>query len=128
MKDIKQLRDEAYDWAKANLVGRMVEHYMIEQSIELSQGGLKHTLKGKNMNAPHFAEKNSVVIESIYVLPDLIENAQYVEFQEDSRLRDNVKGVHILENSFIYQEQNFILKIVIKETSDKMFFYDHSVK
>ncbi len=49
MKDIKQLRDEAYEWAKANLVGIMVEHYMIEQSIELSQSGIKHTLKGQNV-------------------------------------------------------------------------------
>jgi hypothetical protein len=70
---------------------------------------------------------NLVVIYSTYHLIDLLENAEYVGFEEDKMLRDNIFGVHILHNNFQYKEEINLIKFVIKETRDKTFFYDHAV-
>lgn len=126
-QEIKILRDETLQWAKENLLGQFVKHNDIKRSIEISNKGLKHTLNGKNLQNIALIERNLVVIYSTYHLIDLLENAEYVGFEEDKMLRDNIFGVHILHNNFQYKEEIYLIKFVIKETRDKTFFYDHAV-
>jgi len=57
-------------------------------------------------------------------LDELIEQAEYLQFEEDKAQRDNLNGIHLLENEFRGQ----LLKIIIRETQDKTYFYDHSTK
>jgi Large polyvalent protein-associated domain 3 len=121
---IKELRDKAYQWAKENLVGQIVQHDAIEAAIEINNKGVKHTLKGKNLTNTEETEKNLAVIRSTYSLRQLIVESQYTDFEEDKSQRDNINGVHILEKEF----EGHTIKIVIRATRDKTYFYDHSVK
>jgi len=124
MMAIKELRESAFRWAKENLVGQVVHHKDIKREIEINNAGIKHTLKGKNLNNNEEIDKNMALIRATYKIPELIENVNYVEFQADKKNRDNIKGVHILENS----NENYALKIVIKDTTEKNYFYDLSIK
>jgi hypothetical protein len=126
-EEIKALRDEALQWAKENLLGTFVKHNAIEKPIEIGNRGLKHTLKGKNLTDIALTERNLVVIYSTYDLVTLLENANYLYFEEDKNQRDNIFGVHILSCHFEFREENYQIKFIIKETRDKTLFYDHAV-
>ena len=101
-QEIKILRDETLQWAKENLLGQFVKHNDIKRSIEISNKGLKHTLNGKNLQNIALIERNLVVIYSTYHLIDLLENAEYVGFEEDKMLRVGCSESTLFFPQFLY--------------------------
>ena len=128
VKIIQKYRDSIFIWTKQNIKGKIVINKYLEQSIEISNKGLKHTLKGKNLRNLQFYERNLATIESVKNIVELLENAKYIKFEKDNKNRENVKGIHLFETEYVYKNKKYTVKIIVKETNDKTFFYDHSLK
>lgn len=128
MDKIKEFRDSMLIWARQNLVGKIVKNKNFTKEIEFTSRGLKHTLKGKNLRNSHFYQQNFVVIESIKQIEELLTNATYIKFEPDNKNRENVKGIHLFEIEYISNNTKYQIRIIVKETRDKTFFYDHSIK
>ncbi len=127
IKKIQEFRNETFIWAKQNIKDKIIVNENFNQDIYITTRGLKHTLKGKNLRNIQFYEKNLATIESLKDIVRLLENAKYVKFEKDNRNRENVSGIHLFITEYVYNQKKYTVKIIVKETNDKTFFYNHSL-
>lgn len=115
MDRFEQLREEIKQWVRENLVGKKVYREELNDFVEFTWQGLKHDIGN---NRKYQLERLEILkqMESILTL------ATYVGKTDDTENRADIKCFHY----FVYQISELPdLRIVIKETHDKKFFYDH---
>lgn len=122
-----KLRDKIYNWAKVELVGQIVINIDSKIEVLISNRGIKHTLKGKSYKNLELIEKNEAMIMSIKHLKFFLETSKYIVFEKDKRERDNILGFHVFANTFSYNNINYKVKILVRETTEKLYFYDQSL-
>jgi len=121
------LRNDIYSWAKFELAGQTVFNEDAKMEILISLHGIKHTLKGKSYKDIDLVEKNEALIMSVKHLKYFLETSKYIGFEKDKRERDNVLGFHVLSNIFRYNYIEYDVKILIRETTEKTYFYDQAL-
>ncbi len=122
-----QLRNEVFIWAKIELVGQTVLNIDSKIEILINMHGIKHTLKGKSFKKLELIEKNEAMIMSVKHLKYFLETSKYVGFEKDKRKRDNILGYYIFTNIFSYRKTEYKVKIMVRETTDKTYFYDQAL-
>ena len=122
-----QLRNEIYSWAKIELAGQIVLNTDAKMEILINTHGIKHTLKGKSYKNPDMIEKNEAMIMSIKHLKFFLETSKYYGFEKDKKERDNILGFHIFTNIFNYKNIEYNVKILVRETTGKTYFYDQAL-
>ncbi len=122
-----QLRDDIFAWAEIELKDTIVFNTDANMEILINKRGLKHTLKGKSYKKVDMLEKNEATIMSVKYLNHFLESSKYVRFEEDSRQRNNLIGFHIFANIFNYKENKYNVKIIVRETKEKVYFYDQAL-
>jgi len=126
--NIKSLRNQMFAWAKQNLAGKKVINEETQLEIQITASGLKHTLKGKNLNNPAELQKNLDLIESVKDLEELLEKAYYQGAENDSKGRSEIKAIHIFENEWDSKLSDYEVKLIVRENLQGNYFYDHSLK
>ncbi len=122
-----QLRNDIFAWAKIELKDTVVCNTDANMEILINMRGLKHTLKGKSYKKIDLLEKNEATIMSIKYLKYFLETSKYMGFEEDKKQRDNILGVHIFASIFSYKNMEYNVKILVRETQNKTFFYDQAL-
>ena len=122
-----QLRNEVYGWAKIELAGQKVLNYDAKMEILINSHGIKHTLKGKSYKDPDMIDKNEAMIMSVKYLKFFLETSKYINFEKDKRKRDNILGFHFFTNTFNYKDIEYNVKILVRETTGKTYFYDQAL-
>ena len=122
-----QLRNSIYEWAKIELSRQVILNEDINMNILINQHGLKHTLKGKSYKDKDLLAKNEALIMSVKQLKFLLQTSKYIGFEADKRERDNIVGFHIFSHSFEYKNVEYHVKILVRETTEKTFFYDQAL-
>jgi len=122
-----KLRDEILTWAKIELLGQKVYNIDSRMEIIINQHGLKHTLKGKSYKIPGMIDRNEAMIMSVKYLLFFLETSKYEGFEKDKRQRDNIIGFHVFTNVFNYKEIEYKVKILVRETTGKTYFYDQAL-
>lgn len=125
--EIEYIRNEVFAWAKSNLYGKKIKHSKIEQPIEINRTGIKHTL-WKNYKDLELFQRNRANILLTKQLPEIISNSLLVCFEPDNRQRDCVLGIYLLENEATFENEKYLLRIIVKLTNEKAYFYDMSIK
>ncbi|NOZ46377.1 MAG: hypothetical protein GXO79_06305 [Chlorobi bacterium] len=127
IEDLIKLRNEVFAWAKIELQNIKVINTETKIEILINLHGLKHTLKGKSFKNYDMIEKNEAMIMSVKHLKFFLETSKYIGFEEDKKMRDNILGFHIFTNIFNYKNVEYDVKIMVKETRDKTYFYDQAL-
>ena len=127
IKKLIILRDEIFAWAKIEFEGQTILNIDSEMRISINTRGLKHTLKGKSYKRIELVEKNEALVMSVKHLKYFLETSGYIAFEEDKRSRDNILGYHVFMNTFAYKGVDYNVKILVRETTDKTYFYDQAL-
>ena len=127
IEELIQLRNDVFAWAKIELKDTIVLNIDSQIQILISLRGLKHTLKGKSYKNPEMLERNEAMIMSIKKLKLYLETSKYTGFEKDNRERNNILGFHIFMNTFNYKNIEYEVKILVRETTDKIYFYDQAL-
>ena len=120
---LKNKREEVYKWAISELLGKEVLNQLVPFSIYFNKRGIKHTIKGKSYSNPKMYERNFALLESVIVLKELVENADYTGSETDNRNRVNITQIH----KFEFQASTYEVEIIARETPQGIYFYDHSL-
>jgi len=126
MKKLDELRKKMIDWAKENYKNnpKVVYNQSLDELIEISFQGVKHTIKAKNLKNPAQAELNQDFLESIPHLEELIKNGEFVGETEDKKNRNTILKIKFLSNKF----KNRKVKITIRQILSGNLFYDHRLE
>ncbi len=127
LDSIKQLRDEMFSWAKIELAGQVVHNADANMDILISLSGIKHTLKGKSFKNSDLIAKNEALIMSVRQLRFFLETSKYIGFEKDKRDRLGIFAFHVFTNTFTYKNVEYGVRIVIRETTEKTYFYDQAL-
>jgi hypothetical protein len=122
-----KLRNEIYGWAKIELVGQKVLNIDAKMEILINSHGIKHTLKGKSYKNIDMIDKNEAMIMSVKHLKYFLKTSKYTGFEKDKKGRDNILGFHIFTNTFSYKSIEYNVKILVRETTGKTYFYDQAL-
>ena len=118
--DLKKLREEMKIWAKNNLVGKKVYLPEINQIVEFTWKGIKHSLSRSYQNP-------TTEIKLLKQMPELLISAFYLSFELNEAANQEVRGVHNFVNLATEDDELWQVWLKIKETMDKTFFYDHGI-
>ena len=113
--DLIKIRDDTYNWCMKNIRGKQIKHPQIADSIEIGRNGIKHSL-WKNYSNIFYAKQNIATMGAIKNLMVLIETSNYIKFEQDNKLRNNVFGVFILENIIEFDNEEYFAQIIIKHS------------
>lgn len=91
---------------------------------EINKNGLKHALSRTYSKTIEGKKLESELLKNIMVV---ISNSIYISFDQDTRGKQGVKGVHNYYNIVLFNGSLYEVWYKIKETKDKTFFYDMGV-
>ena len=127
IEELIKLRNEVFAWAKIELKDTIVVNAETKIEILINMQGLKHTLKGKSYKNQNMIEKNEAMIMSVKHLIFFLETSKHIGFEKDKRMRDNILGFYIFANTFNYKNIEYNVKIMVRKTTDKTYFYDQAL-
>ncbi len=123
---IKKYRKQSFDCLP--LLATSVFQKQMQKEVLIGKKKYKHITFGKNMKAldEQNISKNIDLIELSQewkIILELIENARYVESQNDKTGNQQV-NYHVLESDFICNQKAYKVKIVLKESAMGLYLYD----
>jgi len=126
MSNIDELRKQMIEWTKENYKNnpKVVYNQSLDEFIEVSFQGVKHTIKSKNLKDPAKQNLNQDFLESIPFLEELIQNGEFVGETKDKKSRNTILKIKFLANRF----KNRKVKITIRELLKGNLFYDHRLE
>ncbi len=127
IEELIKLRNTLFAWAKIELQDQIVVNEETNMEIHINMRGLKHALKGKSYKNRNLIERNEAMIMSMKKIKHYLKTSNYVGFEKDKKQRDNILGFHIFTNIFYYKNIEYIVKIMVRETRDKVYFYDQTL-
>jgi len=111
---------KAYDWALENLVNKTFEHPEIPNKLIIfTKEGIKHAIYSNKI------KRNAFLTHS---LPAVFLNAKlYKEEinQKDKNLKN--KKIYKLKNIWTFREKEYLVLFILKELTEGVLYYDHSV-
>jgi hypothetical protein len=124
MKDeqnITELRREIWSWVKkSGLSKRVFFSVPINRLVYFSPKGLKHSIS-KHHGYPELE------LMLVLQLPKILVDAYYVGFNPNNRGDLSIAGVHDFYNIVVYEAKIYEIWLKVKETRDKVFYYDHGI-
>lgn len=114
-KSIGDLRKKVFAWAKKNIVGKVVRNRDLEIDIEIPWQGIKKA------GSYSYIEK----LVSIKKIPELLEAAKFIRKEKDKRKRPGIKSIYWFEHPIIIDEERYVAQLVVRETVQGTFYYDH---
>ncbi|MCH8318967.1 MAG: hypothetical protein IIA88_10835 [Bacteroidetes bacterium] len=121
MNNKQKLRDElkkAKKWAFDNLVGKKVYNKDIDEEVIFTKKGVKHAI---------YTKKYPLKTHLIYQAVNLLETSTLLSKEKDKKGRKDIKNVYKLLNIFKYNNKEYSIYIVIRETKRGCIYYDHGV-
>ena len=116
-KLIEELK-KVKEWAINNLVGKKVYHKDIGKDIIFTKKGIDHLIYDKTY---------PLKLVLIYHAVSLLKSSTLSLIEKNRKGRADIKNVYRLENKFEYENQKYIVNIIIRETPQGLIYYDHGV-
>ena len=115
---IEELRGKAWNYAKKNLIGKVVENKEEKISIKLNRDGLRHISSGHG-----YAPK----LLAIPAIPQMLEYATFDGTESDRKKRRTIKAIYKFHVPLQIGKDQYIAHLVVRETTAGTFFYDHNL-
>ena len=116
-KLIEELK-KVKEWAINNLVGKKVYHEGIGKNITFTKKGIDHLIYDKTY---------PLKLVLIYHAVSLLKSSTLSLIEKNRKGRADIKNVYRLVNKFEYENQKYIVNIIIRETPQGLIYYDHGV-
>lgn len=107
MSNVKALKN----WVKQNLAGKTVFNSSMDEDIELTMRGLKHTISYSNIPEAYKNEK----LKSIRDLEKIVAEAKLEGEIPDRKNRRNLKIYRLLG----------ITEVIVRKAENRNLFYNH---
>lgn len=119
----KEINAIVFYLTNKKVIGKKFYSVPIRDVFEISKNGVIHAL---NRNYGKTDELQKIEVELIKNLLEVISNSIYVSFEANNKISnsDKVKGVHNHYNIVLFNKKLYEVWFKIKETKDKLFFYD----
>jgi hypothetical protein len=116
-RTVPELRKKARQYAYEKVAGNYTVESTGEQ-VTVSKQGIKHGTSTQNIDK----------IKSIVAVGQLIENSRKTGVETDKRSRSDIKAVHKYAAAIKAGEQVKPIEIVVRETKNGRFYYDHYIE
>jgi hypothetical protein len=114
--DKTNLRSEIASWAKRNIVDKQYASIALRRFVIISKNSIDHVLA-------KFYQNNEVRIRMLKILPSLISTAHFLYKEENLKIekKPNLKQVHNLFNTVLFENTNYAVWIKVYEYNDGRF-------
>ena len=117
-EQIKEMMQKAREWAFKNLSGTKIYHKDIEDYIIFNKAGIKHAI---------YSRTYEMKIELIYKAAELLKSSTLYEIVKDKQNRPDIKNIYKFVSNYKKDEKDFFVYIIVRETKDGKFYYDHGI-
>lgn len=116
--NITEKRKEVFDWAKYNLIGKILLLPTIRKIAYFTTRGVKHAISRGYGNP----EIEFELMKQIY---SGLAFAHYSGFRKNEQIKDTSLGVHQFFNTATIDGEHYLYWILVKEyNNNKLEFYD----
>jgi hypothetical protein len=117
--DLKHLRALAQQYARENLLGRIVTNRATSFPITINWQGIKKATSGAH---------NRDLLRMIPAVPDMIEHGEWLATAPDTHGRQEIRAIHVFESAVELGGRRFNTIFFVRETNEGQFFYDYGMK
>jgi Large polyvalent protein-associated domain 3 len=117
--DLKDLRDLALQYARENLIGRVVTNHATGFPITINLSGMKKATSGGH---------NHDLLRMVPAVPDMIEHGHWLGMMPDRFKRKAIRAVHVFHSAVELGGRRFDTIFFVRQTRDGRFFYDYGMK
>jgi hypothetical protein len=117
--DLKHLRALAQQYARENLVGRVITNRATRFPITINWSGMK-----KATSEGHGDD----ILRMVPGVPDMLEHGNYLGAYRDKKNRHSIRAVHIFESAVDLAGKRIDTLLFVRERNDGQFFYDLGIK
>jgi hypothetical protein len=117
--DLKHLRALALQYARENLVGRVITNRATGFPITINSSGMKKaTSEGHNHD----------LLRMVPAVPDMIEHGHWLAMMPDMFGRTAIQAIHTFHSAVELGGRRFDTIFFVRQTRDGRFFYDYGMK
>ena len=88
------------------------------QYIIFNKAGIKHAI---------YSRTYEMKIELIYKAAELLKSSTLYEIVKDKQNRPDIKNIYKFVSNYKKDEKDFFVYIIVRETKDGKFYYDHGI-